>query len=720
MPEIPADAIQANGLIAARPALIRSLNEQLLLDHIRSSGPYSRADLARVSGLSKPTVSLALANLERAGLVQSAGQRTGVPGRTALLYEVRPEVGFVLGLDIGLRYLRGAVADLAGEVRARVSMPVRAVTLGDRVAELVELADELCVRAGITRAEIIQTVVGSPGVYDPRRDRMALTGGLPGWNQPEALTVLRAAFGPALAIENDVNAATLAERALGVGQEVENFAFVHVGTGIGMGLVLGGRLYRGVRGVAGEIAFMPLGGDPQAWADLESMAAEDTIIDPADARRRGTLETAAGADGVVRAAGEAGLIGLTTARSVFEAAAAGNERAAAVVDREARLIAAAVCCVISVVDPSLIVLGGGIGQAPGFAEAVSAALAKITPVLPEVKVSALGTEAIVDGCLAEAAAIAWTQLVTALPLSRSQLPIHFKYVNPLAYCDEIQPRWKGAERGYRNRSRLRSPAGDMIRFSHGAATSVGRVRQVNEDSYLAVPPLFVVADGMGGHGSGDLASRIAIEDMSACAALRPLFAEAVLTALEHANQHIIERDAANRMGTTATGLAALETAGGDHLMVFNIGDSRVYRLSGDRLEQLTVDHSEVQELVLAGVITREQARTHPRRNVVTRALGSDAGLLPDHWLLPVIRGDRYLICSDGLFGELPDNVILPLLAVGSPQQSADALVIAANDAGGRDNVTAVVVDIDSGDDGAGEMTLPREVLPRITPPGEGR
>ena len=260
----------------------------------------------------------------------------------------------------------------------------------------------------------------------------------------------------------------------------------------------------------------------------------------------------------------------------------------------------------------------------------------------------------------------------------------------------------------------------MIHFSHGAATSVGRVRQVNEDSYLAVPPLFVVADGMGGHGSGDLASRIAIEDMSACVELRPLFAEAVLTALEHANRHITERDEANRMGTTATGLAALETAGGDHLMVFNVGDSRVYRLSGGLLEQLTVDHSEVQELVLAGVITKEQARTHPRRNVVTRALGSDASMMPDHWLLPAIGGDRYLVCSDGLFSELPDEVIRPLLAVGTPQQAADALVSAANDAGGRDNVTVVVVDIESDDDGADERTLPREVLSRPTTVGEGR
>jgi predicted NBD/HSP70 family sugar kinase len=430
--EASVDAMPPSGLSAARPALIRALNEQLLLDHVRSSGPYSRAELARVSGLSKPTVSLALANLERAGLIRLAGQRTGMPGRTALLYEVRPEAGFILGLDIGVRYLRGAVADLAGDVRARLSVPVRAATVADRVAELVELADELCARAGITRAEVTATVVGSPGVYDPQRNLMALTGGLPGWDQPEAVAGLRAAFGPALAIENDVDAAALAERALGVGQEADSFAWVHVGTGIGMGLVLGGRLHRGVHGVAGEIAFLPVGGDPPAWsagaaaaggalpagrvpADRVTAGPEGVIIDPEEVRRRGTLETSAGADGIVRAARRSGLAGLATARDVFAAAAAGDERAAAVVTGEARLVAAAICCVISVVDPSLIVLGGGIGQAPGFAEAVTVELAAIAPVLPEVRVSALGTDVVVDGCLAEAAAMAWTQLIAALP-----------------------------------------------------------------------------------------------------------------------------------------------------------------------------------------------------------------------------------------------------------------------------------------------------------------
>jgi protein phosphatase len=250
----------------------------------------------------------------------------------------------------------------------------------------------------------------------------------------------------------------------------------------------------------------------------------------------------------------------------------------------------------------------------------------------------------------------------------------------------------------------------VIGFRHGAAISTGRVRRVNEDSYLAAPPIYAVADGMGGHGSGDLASALAVQVLARCADLQPLCAEGVLAALEEANRVIIEREPATRMGTTVTGLAGLGTAGEDHLMVFNVGDSRVYRLVADRIEQLTVDHSEVQELVLDGVITREQARVHPRRNIVTRALGSDPVLLADHWLLPAVGGDRFLLCSDGLFSELPDEAILPLLLAGPPQQAAEALVTAANDAGGRDNITVVIVDIESDDDSADETTMPREAL----------
>ena len=388
-------------LAAARPQLIRALNGRLLLGHIRDRGPCSRAELARISGLSKPTVSVALADAERAGLVRTAGQRTGRPGRSALLYEVRPEAGFILGLDVGAQYVRGALADLAGGIRARASVRSRASSVRGRVGELVGLADELCAEAGLARAGITQTVIGSPGVYDPRRNAMALTGGLPGWDRPAVLERLREAFGSSLVVENDVDAAALAERAQGHGCEVDSFAFISVGTGIGMGLVLGGQLVRGAHGVAGEIAYMPMSGG------------EGT--DPEDARRRGALEASASASAVVRAARRAGMRGQVSARRVFAAAARGDDRAAAVVAEEARLVARLLCAVVTVIDPGLIVLGGGIGQAPGFAVEVTRELRDMAPVMPDVRVSALGTEAVVDGCVAAGTDLAWAQLTAAVP-----------------------------------------------------------------------------------------------------------------------------------------------------------------------------------------------------------------------------------------------------------------------------------------------------------------
>src|SRR5712692_4430384 len=390
-----------NGGQAARPQLIRAVNEQLLLGHIRQRGPCSRAELARMSGLSKPTVSLALANVERCGLVRIAGQRTGVPGRSARLYELRPDAGLVLGLDIGLQYLRGALADLTGIIRAKASARARASSVTGRVAELIRLADALCAEGGLDRLAITQTVIGSPGIYDPRRNAMALTGQLSGLGRPAVLAGLREAFGQDLVVENDVDAAALAEQAHGHGREFASFAFVWIGTGIGMGLVLNGRLHRGVHGAAGEIAFMPI--------------SEGYGTDEDDARRRGQLEASASASAVVRAARRAGMRGPVSARRVFTAAARGDERAAAVVAQEARLVAKAVCSVVTVVDPELVVLGGGIGQAPGFAAVVTEELRRLAPVLPEVRVSALGTDAVVDGCLAAGTELAWNQLMAQLP-----------------------------------------------------------------------------------------------------------------------------------------------------------------------------------------------------------------------------------------------------------------------------------------------------------------
>src|SRR2546423_74981 len=261
------------------------------------------------------------------------------------------DAGLVLGLDIGHEYVRGAIADLSGEIRARQSMRAHATSVRGRVAELVGLADLLCESVSVRRPAITQTVIGSPGVYDPRRNAMKLTGGLRGWDRPAALAGLREAFGPSLVMENDVDAAALAERALGYGREVDHFAFVHIGTGIGMGLVLGGPLLRGAHGVAGEIAFMPLSGGAGT--------------DEPEARKRGTLEASASASRVVRAGRRGGMRGPVSARRVFEAASGGDRLAVTVVAEEARLIAKTNCAGVTVVDPDLILLGGGIGRAPG-------------------------------------------------------------------------------------------------------------------------------------------------------------------------------------------------------------------------------------------------------------------------------------------------------------------------------------------------------------------
>ena len=394
----------------ARPQLIRAMNEQLLLEHIRLADGVSRADLARISGLAKNTVSLALANLERANLVRVSGVRTGMPGPAAVLYEVRPEAGFVLALDVGRQYVRGAVADVAGVIRARTSVKTQASSGHARVADLVALADSLLHDAGITRADITQTVLGSPGVHDPQRGRIALAGALPGWEKPGVLAELREAFGAALMIENDVDAAALAEQAHGHGNGVDSFAFVWVGTGVGMGLVLGGRLHRGRHGAAGEIGYMPL-----------DTGVSDASVEK-DARRRGSLEASASAAGVVRAARRAGARRPISARQVFAAAERGDAWATTVVADEARLVARAVCAVVTVVDPELVVLGGGICQAAGFVDAVAGHLRTLTPVMPDLKVSALGADAVVDGCLAAGIDRAWQSITAAIPPPTTPVP----------------------------------------------------------------------------------------------------------------------------------------------------------------------------------------------------------------------------------------------------------------------------------------------------------
>ena len=386
---------ETNGVVAGRPQLLRAMNEGSLLSALRRGGPLMRADLTRICALSKPTVGLGLANLERHGLVRVAGRRTGMKGPSAMLYEVNPDAGRVLALDVGKEYLRGAVADLAGTVRARGHRKVHAARGYARMSELMSLATELTAAAGVAPCDVTQVVVGSPGIYDRRRDTLTLAGGLPGWGQAGVVGELRRAFGLSTVVENDINLAALAERDHGHGRDVDTFAFVSVGTGIGMGLVLNGQLHKGIHGAAGEVGFLPLSGE--------------ATIDVSDARRRGPMEAAASAAGVVRAARRHGMNGRLSARLIFEAAAAGNELARAVVAEEAVLVARAIASVVLVADPDLVVLGGGIGCAPGFAQAVAAELRTLIPFVPDLKVSAMGGEATVEGGLRLGIDMAWRQ-----------------------------------------------------------------------------------------------------------------------------------------------------------------------------------------------------------------------------------------------------------------------------------------------------------------------
>jgi PPM family protein phosphatase len=237
----------------------------------------------------------------------------------------------------------------------------------------------------------------------------------------------------------------------------------------------------------------------------------------------------------------------------------------------------------------------------------------------------------------------------------------------------------------------------------GAATDVGRVRQHNEDSLLAEGSVFVVADGMGGHAAGEVASGIVVETMAGLVGRDRLRPEDVVAALTESNGAILASVARHPeqtgMGTTATGLAVVTAGGSDHWAVFNVGDSRVYRLVGGELSLVTVDHSEVQEMVDAGLITEQEAARHPLRNVVTRSLGTESMPTPDVWVFPPHPGERFVICSDGLSNEIDRRQIQQVLTQhDDPQQAAEALVRAAVDAGGRDNVTAIVVALDAGED----------------------
>ncbi len=242
-------------------------------------------------------------------------------------------------------------------------------------------------------------------------------------------------------------------------------------------------------------------------------------------------------------------------------------------------------------------------------------------------------------------------------------------------------------------------------FSWGIRSDVGRVREVNQDAAAAYPTLFVVADGMGGHKGGEVASAVAIEAMTT-EADGPHTLEGLVGKVQDANASVIDTASGNPdltgMGTTVCAVALLDkdAEGGPRLGLVNVGDSRIYRYVDGALEQISQDHSLVGSLVREGHLSPEEAAVHPHRNVVTRALGIADDVEIDYWETTGRPGEQYLLCSDGLVDELSDNQIAATFRrLGEPQEVVDDLVRQANEAGARDNVTVLVVRVDVGEPG---------------------
>ena len=233
-----------------------------------------------------------------------------------------------------------------------------------------------------------------------------------------------------------------------------------------------------------------------------------------------------------------------------------------------------------------------------------------------------------------------------------------------------------------------------IVVTYGSATHAGLRRRVNEDALLAVPPLFLVADGMGGHDAGAAASGIVVEVFGELAGAESLGIDDIDAALDRARRRVQALAAAERAaGTTLSGVVIADVGGAGYWLTVNVGDSRTYRFAGGELEQISVDHSVVQELVDAGELDPAEAARDRRRNEITRAIGAGSDGQPDFWLVPAEPGDRMLVCSDGLSGELDSDRLRRVLAeTADPQEAATRLVHEAMVRGGRDNITVIVVD----------------------------
>ncbi|WP_229698728.1 ROK family transcriptional regulator [Wenjunlia tyrosinilytica] len=385
--------------------LLRQVNTQTLMQLIIHTGPVTRVELARRSGLSKQTVSEIVRQLQGADWVRETGRVRGGVGRSPVAYEFNPRSGFVIGVDLGGTKLRAAIGDLGGGLLHEIVESTD--PLGGRhvIEQVCSVSRRLADLADASWDAVLCVAIGTPGVLNPQTGVMDFAVNIPSFGDLRVQDELTGRLGVPLLLDNDVNMAVLGEHWQGLGQDSSDFVFIAVGTGIGMGVVADDEIRRGCNGAAGEICYLPIGADP---------------LDRAN-QVKGAFEEAAAGAGLVRRYVEAGgrEVGVP---EIFAAAADGDAAAQLVLDDEGRLIGQAICAVAGVLDPELVVLGGGIGSRTELLEPVRNWLGRFMLQPPEVHTSALGHRAPLVGSMAVALRTAHQDLFGATALTPLVLP----------------------------------------------------------------------------------------------------------------------------------------------------------------------------------------------------------------------------------------------------------------------------------------------------------
>ena len=384
------------------PSLLRELNDRSALELLLAGGPMTRAQLGEHTGLSKVTASQLLARLEERGIVAVAGELAGGRGPNAALYAVVPSTAYVAGLHVEQDEISAGVADITGNVVTRIS--VDPSDAEDPVALVRGAVLAACSSAGVPPESLRAFVIGTPGVLDPRTGDPRLAVNLPAWHEG-VLDALRTDLGRPVTLENDVNLAAMAERAVGAATGVADFVLVWLGVGLGLATVLDGRLHRGVGGAAGEIGYLPVPGVPLP----------EDVTHPAT----GAFQRLVGAQALLPLAAQYGFTEPTAAAAVAAAvvaAAAGKPQGGEFLSELAGRVATGVAAVSVVLDPGLVVLGGAVGLAGGtaLADRVAAEVGRICPARPQVVPTAVGGGPVLRGAILAAVDQARTQLLASV------------------------------------------------------------------------------------------------------------------------------------------------------------------------------------------------------------------------------------------------------------------------------------------------------------------